>query len=340
MGEDFGPFHQGELAVQQATGERAMGAANGRIIAEHMVPNAVGFIARQTVAIVASVDGDGRPWCSALVGPAGSFTAPDLRRVAFDRAAARPDDPLWSNLRDDPRVGVLFLEVGSRKRYRVNGRVADAAGDPVVVEIGEAFGNCPRYITRRRLEVGLADGEGTNGGAVAGVRLGEAERRIIAGADTMFVASANPAGLLDASHRGGRPGFVELRGDRLWIPDYPGNAMFNTLGNLRLNPPAGLLFVDFADSQVAAADRRHRPRPGRRRDRTAGPAAPAGRGRSRPPAGAAPRWPVASGPTSSSSRPTTPERDGEPRAFAVAAAPQPVAPDDRNRPPIATGCVP
>jgi uncharacterized protein len=266
MSEDFGPFHEGELAVQRATGERVMGAANGRIIAERIIPNAVGFIARQTMAIVASVDGEGRPWCSALVGPAGSFTVPDLGRVALDRAAARPDDPLWSNLRHDPRAGVLFLEVGSRKRYRVNGRVRDAGGDPVVVEIAEAFGNCPRYITRRHLEIGLADDDGPAGGVVAGgvvaggvaagagvaagVRLGDAERRIIAGADTMFVASANPAGLLDASHRGGRPGFVDLRGDRLWIPDYPGNSMFNTLGNLRLNPPAGLLFVDFAGSQT------------------------------------------------------------------------------------------
>jgi len=249
MGEDVGPFHEGELAVQRATGERATGAANSRIIADRLLPAAVGFIARQALAVVASVDGQGRPWCSALVGPPGTFTAPDLGRVSLDRAAGRPDDPLWDNLRDDPRAGVLFLETGSRKRYRANGRVADPDGDPIVVEVGEAFGNCPRYITRRGLVVGPAEADGGAEDVASGVGLGDAERRIIAGADTAFVASASAGGLLDASHRGGRPGFVEVRGERLWIPDYPGNGMFMTLGNLRVHPPAGLLFLDFAASE-------------------------------------------------------------------------------------------
>jgi hypothetical protein len=49
------------------------------------------------------------------------------------------------------------------------------------------------------------------------------------------------------SHRGGRPGFIGLAGDgALVIPDYMGNRFFNTLGNLVVNPRAGLLFLDFA----------------------------------------------------------------------------------------------
>jgi predicted pyridoxine 5'-phosphate oxidase superfamily flavin-nucleotide-binding protein len=68
----------------------------------------------------------------------------------------------------------------------------------------------------------------------------------IAAADTFFIASWHPAGGADASHRGGRPGFVEVRDERtLEFPDYPGNNMFNTLGNLAGHPRAGLLFADF-----------------------------------------------------------------------------------------------
>jgi len=241
-----GPFHEGEIALQEATGERGAGAGNGRIIADRLAPNAAGFIARQQLAALATVDADGRPWCSPLVGPAGSFTAVDETRLALDRDASRPDDPAWANLARDPRVGLLFLEPLSRRRYRVNGRVADAGADPVVVDIAEALGNCPRYITRRQL---VAASPAPPGGVAAGGggSLGEDEWRIIAGADTAFVATAHPAGNLDASHRGGRPGFVERRGDeRLWIPDYPGNSMFMTLGNLAVNPAAGLLFIDFA----------------------------------------------------------------------------------------------
>jgi uncharacterized protein len=248
LDEDTGPFHDGELALQRATGERDIGARNGRIIADEVVPNAAGFIARQQLAVAASLDGEGQPWCSALVGLPGSFTVPDLTRVVLDRAAGPADDPLWGNVRHDPRIGLLFIEMASRRRYRVNGRIADAGADPLVVEVGEALANCPKYISRRHLVV--EDRVGTTGVAETGTELGDAERRIIAAADSCFVASANLAGLPDASHRGGRPGFVEWRDGSLWIPDYPGNSMFNTLGNLRLHPRAGLLFVDFGASQT------------------------------------------------------------------------------------------
>jgi uncharacterized protein len=248
MFDGAGPFHEGELALQQATGERHAGAGNGRIIANRIIPNAAAFIARQELAIVASIDGDGRPWCSALVGRPGSFTAPEVSRVALARAGGRPDDPLQANLRRDSRVGVLFIELGSRRRYRVNGQVPDHDADPLVVEVREAFPNCPKYISRRHLVVGRPDP--ASPAVEVGTRLGETERRIIAAADTFFVASANPTGNLDASHRGGRPGFVQLRDDQLWIPDYRGNSMFNTLGNLAINPAAGLLFIDFAGNEI------------------------------------------------------------------------------------------
>jgi predicted pyridoxine 5'-phosphate oxidase superfamily flavin-nucleotide-binding protein len=248
--DDAGPFHEGELALQRATGERAAGAGNGRIIADRVIPQAVGFIARQELAIMASIDGEGRPWCSALVGLPGSFTVPALTRLALDCTAARTDDPLWSNLHDDPRVGLLFIEVASRRRYRVNGQVTDPDGDPLGVEVGEALPNCPKYISRRQLVIDAADDSAEASPVETGTDLGDVERRIIAGADTCFVASANPTGLLDVSHRGGRPGFVQVGDDGLWIPDYPGNSMFTTLGNLLLHPSAGLLFIDFAGSQT------------------------------------------------------------------------------------------
>ena len=84
--------------------------------------------------------------------------------------------------------------------------------------------------------------------------LSAAQRARIGAADTFFIASAHPEGGADASHRGGRPGFVRVTGQRsLAFPDYPGNNMFNTLGNLtadqarRMNIPRdiqGAVVVD------------------------------------------------------------------------------------------------
>ena len=55
---------------------------------------------------------------------------------------------------------------------------------------------------------------------------------------------------VDVSHRGGKPGFVRIDGDVLTIPDFAGNLHFNTLGNLLVNPRAGLLFIDFATGDL------------------------------------------------------------------------------------------
>ncbi len=63
-------------------------------------------------------------------------------------------------------------------------------------------------------------------------------------------ADAGIAGGVDVSHRGGEPGFVRIEGQRLTVPDFIGNFFFNTLGNLALDPRAGLLFPDFATGDL------------------------------------------------------------------------------------------
>jgi hypothetical protein len=66
-------------------------------------------------------------------------------------------------------------------------------------------------------------------------------------ADTFFIASVHPERGADASHRGGRPGFVEVagKGRLLPFPDYAGNRMFQILGNLMVDGHVGLLFLDW-----------------------------------------------------------------------------------------------
>jgi hypothetical protein len=90
-----------------------------------------------------------------------------------------------------------------------------------------------------------------DGGHATGLRsydkLGAAQRALIEEADTFFIATAHPERGADASHRGGPPGVVEVAADgaSLRVPDYSGNSMFQTLGNLEIDPHAGLLFLDW-----------------------------------------------------------------------------------------------
>lgn len=110
--------------------------------------------------------------------------------------------------------------------------------------MGQSFGNCPHYIQARH----LAPGEWAVVGQAGhpGV-LDEAARAMASGAGR---AASGPEGEVDMSHRGGRPGFVRVRGDTLSVPDFRGNRYFNTLGNFLLDPRAALLVPDFATGDL------------------------------------------------------------------------------------------
>jgi predicted pyridoxine 5'-phosphate oxidase superfamily flavin-nucleotide-binding protein len=61
-----------------------------------------------------------------------------------------------------------------------------------------------------------------------------------------FLATADADGQPDCSYKGGAPGFVRVTGPaELSFPSYDGNGMFRSLGNVRLNPRVGMLFLDF-----------------------------------------------------------------------------------------------
>ncbi|HJS32420.1 MAG TPA: pyridoxamine 5'-phosphate oxidase family protein [Alphaproteobacteria bacterium] len=249
------PYHPGERAIQARLGVRQRIEEVGRrIIRDHMPEQHRAFYRQLPLFFVGSAGDDLRPWASALHGPPGFVQSPDPRHL---RVRARPiaGDPLAENLRDGAAIGGLGLEFHTRRRNRVNGKATlDADGGGFTLEVDQSFGNCPQYInTRRAPQSSIETTAGRATVAHRGETLDARERAIIAAADTFFIASryvedaADPAHGIDVSHRGGLPGFVELRGSRRLVwPDFRGNFAFNTLGNILLDPRAGLLFVDFA----------------------------------------------------------------------------------------------
>lgn len=75
-------------------------------------------------------------------------------------------------------------------------------------------------------------------------RFTEDDVKFIEGATFFFLATADAEGRPDCSFKGGPQGFVKVvTPDRLVFPDYDGNGMFKSLGNLVVNPNVGLLFL-------------------------------------------------------------------------------------------------
>lgn len=238
-------FNQGEVAVQQMAGEAQRAGMVGRGIQPSIVGVAIPFIRRQTIVYVGSTDQEGQLWLSILVGEQGFVEVPDVDQVVFNEQLIHSDkaDILYKNIAIEPSIGVLFIEQSTRKRFRINGTTQREEGN-IRIKVEEAYANCPKYIRRAM----IAPSEGRSGIARvvhSGSVPGAEEIDWISSADTFYVASRSRDKRTDASHRGGNRGFIEVLADGvLRIPDYAGNSMFNTLGNIYENPNVGLLFVD------------------------------------------------------------------------------------------------
>jgi len=248
------PYHEGELAVQRRANESNIAERNGVVIKDTIIGGALSFIRQQPMAALGSQDKKGRLWASLVFGNPGFLDpANDARslRILLSEAVRQPADPLWRNIAINPQVGMLVIELGSRRRLRINGRAVSIRADQVLMEIDEAYPNCPKYIQRRHVRRLASVGSFAEGDALHGTALDPERTALIRRADTFFVATAHARRGTDASHRGGNPGFIKVLDEStLRIPDYLGNSMFNTLGNLAVNPAAGLVFPDFENRRV------------------------------------------------------------------------------------------
>ena len=228
--------------MQARAGVRAAARDLGRGIARSIPAGAVPFLEDQRLAALAGTDDAGRVWASVVSGPPGFISAPDARTLRLDTPLA-PGDPLREGLVAGRSIGVLVLDPERRRRIRLNGRSAGDAS-AIEVQVDEVFGNCPKYRQARAPEARRAEARLDE--ARRTPSLSPAQRRAIARADTFFIASRHRDAGADASHRGGAPGFVKVDDARhLRFPDYAGNNMFQTLGNLTEDPRVGLVFVDW-----------------------------------------------------------------------------------------------
>ncbi|MFG2328660.1 pyridoxamine 5'-phosphate oxidase family protein [Streptomyces sp. NPDC048604] len=247
-------YHSGSLAIQERVGVRDLADHVGRSIAPGIKPVAAAFLELQPFLVLGAADADGRVWSSLLTGAPGFVRATGPARISI--AGGVPDrDPLAGAFEAGAPAGTIALDPRTRRRMRLNGTALPSPRG-LAVDAEQVFANCPKYLQKREL---YGAEPGARPGAVRrGRALTPGQERFVRAADTFFVASAAPDGV-DASHRGGNPGFVRVHSptELSWF-DYPGNSMFLTLGNLEADGRAGLLFLDWSTGdtlQVSGAAR-------------------------------------------------------------------------------------
>ena len=261
------PFHEGEQRLQTLTGLRDRMEQVGQTVIRPFMPDQHrDFFAQLPFVLVGGLDAGRQPWATVWAGAPGFMHSPDPRHLHLQPCQLR-GDPLAAHWQAGGAIGLLGIEPHTRRRNRMNGTLllAPGAGGALeaVVQVRQSFGNCPKYIQPRQASWRPPALAATLPQPETAI-LSDRAREIITQADTFFIASASAqAGLaaqaradgVDVSHRGGPPGFVAIdppstEGTRLTVPDYAGNFMFNTLGNILVEPRVGLLFLDMARSDV------------------------------------------------------------------------------------------
>lgn len=244
-------FHQGERLMQLRAGETVRADRNAAVFADVIAVGARAFLATQRMIAMGTRDAGGTPVASLIFGAPDFVSTTDGSRVIIKRKKIIVDehDPLWATLHVGAPIGLLAIEFDSRRRLRINGDVTRCDETRIDVTVREAYPNCHKYIQRRHL---IETGDDTSGDTpITGHRLDAERHAFVRRVDTLFLVSGHPTRGIDVSHRGGKPGFVRVLGeDVLRVPDYPGNSLFNSLGNLMVDPRAALALIDFEHARV------------------------------------------------------------------------------------------
>lgn len=235
-------FHSGEIAVQERAGVRDIANDVGETIIDFVPPDAAQFLARRQMVVLGTVDRRGRVWASVVTGEPGFVETIGDRTLRISGHTST-SDPLLENLARESHIALFAPDFVAARRVRVNGRGLVKSG-AIYIKTDQVYGNCRRYMQERM--IASARQPQSENAVAQGDTLSPAQQDQISRADTFFIATDNPDNGADVSHKGGNPGFVRVVDDRrLAFPDYNGNRMFNSLGNIAVNPRAGLLFIDF-----------------------------------------------------------------------------------------------
>ena len=185
--EPNSPFHAGELMAQHRAGVRDRADANGRRgIRGHMPEQHRDFFGQLPFIVIGALDDAGHPCASLLMGAPGFMHAPDAQSL---QVQALPDvgDPLCGALRVGCDVGLLGIELETRRRNRLNGSLTSMDQDGFRIAVSQSFGNCQKYIQCRTLAPRQQSAAPLQ--ALSAHSLDESSVALIQAADTFFIAT-------------------------------------------------------------------------------------------------------------------------------------------------------
>ncbi|GJE99799.1 hypothetical protein PsYK624_160700 [Phanerochaete sordida] len=269
-------FHRGELAIQEKLAIADAVANNYTWIEPEMPDQHRAFhMTRPPFLPVTTLDREGRPWTSVLAGSTGQpgfISCPSPSRYDMD-VKVWEGDPFRENMKkfadgETTLIAGLGIDFTTRRRFKIAGHVRKMRQDGeryrMSLSVEQALGLCPKYINVREFEahpetfpvvVHQCPQLPEN------ARLPDELVDFIRASDTMFVGTSYQArpeesakfpSHLGQNQRGGRKGWVRVRSDgkTIVIPDYSGNRLMSSLGNIETTHVAGVTIVDFVTGDI------------------------------------------------------------------------------------------
>lgn len=246
-------YHPGELTAQDKAGTKGVAAelAGGKRSALSFASGHDVFLAAQSFAALASVDLKSESvWVTPLFGKPGDLTAISEKEMAISSDCI-PNLDILSFIEAGTPLSLLGIDLNRRIRHRINGHsvASEVRGTSGLnLQVDEYSPNCPKYINRREIIYDANNAHPINKNAIREERtkLSEDDQNFIQSMDTLWIGSYAPGVGADCNHRGGKPGFIRVvSSSTIEWPEYRGNGMFFTSGNLESHDRAGVTLVDF-----------------------------------------------------------------------------------------------
>jgi len=240
-----------------------------------LTPQASFMLQRGSLLALGTLDSQDRPWTT-LWGGSPGFSEPLGGGFVGTRTLVDSEhDPVVQALVGDAKEGEMLqpkdggkmlaglaIELMTRKRVKIGGKMVAGTVREVEVEhegatqtqsqiqlvtkIDESLGNCPKYLNQYELRPALVQPKLESSGPTL-----SAEGNALIAKSDMFFLSTSTSSDMDVNHRGGAPGFVRIiSSTQIAYPEFSGNRLYQSLGNLQLNPKIGITFPDYVTGDV------------------------------------------------------------------------------------------
>ncbi|KAK3900759.1 hypothetical protein C8A05DRAFT_45458 [Staphylotrichum tortipilum] len=263
-----GGWHPGEQAVHVL-----LKSPNRQNPTSAGLPPSLGHrVAASPLLAIATMDDQGRPWTSIWGGERGFArpVAPNILGIqslvnkahdpvvqAFLTGAA--EEGTFAQPEGGKPMSALSIDLDTRDRVKLGGKIlvtslaprGDTVSDAqIAMRVDESLGNCPKYLNKKTIRAHVPSPELVS----STLPLPPSALSLISKADLFFLSSTHGTNM-DTNHRGGPPGFIRVvsnspDGVVLAYPEYSGNQLYQTLGNLHTNPLAGLAIPDLSTSSI------------------------------------------------------------------------------------------